>query len=334
MKEFLVDMSLDTATAIAHPNIALIKYWGDRDAELHIPANGSISMNLAGLHSRTTAAFSPDSSRDIVIINGQCASNEAQLRISKFLNRFRTAYGVGSFFRIESVNNFLANAGIASSASAFASLSLAVTTVCGLKLSEPELSRLARLGSGSACRSIPGGFVEWQAGTDHESSYAFSFAPPTHWDLLDCITIVNVNPKAISSLQGHCLAATSPLQTARVAHIEQHLCECRQAILERDFDLLARVVELDSNMMHAVMMTSDPPLMYWLPATVSIMQSVIGWRKKGLSVCYTVDAGANVHVLCETGVSTMIIESLHEIPGVLKVMETKIGGPVNIEIDI
>lgn len=333
MKEFLMDMPIDTATAIAHPNIALIKFWGDRDADLHIPANGSISMNLAGLFTRTSAAILPEPPQDIIIINGQQATNAAQLRVSQFLDRLRKMYGVNSCFRIESANNFPSGAGIASSASAFAALSLAVTTACGLNLSESELSRLARLGSGSACRSIPGGFVEWQVGNDHESSYAFSIAPPSHWDLVDCIAIVDDRTKPISSLQGHALAAASPLQAARIAHSAFRLDNCRQAITNRDFDLLARVVELDSNMMHAVMMTSSPPLLYWLPATVAVMQSVIDWRKKGLPVCYTVDAGANVHVLCEGKVSTTVVERLQDIPGVLRVVEAKTGGPAYLEIE-
>lgn len=319
-------MTINSVTAIAHPNIALIKYWGDRDSDLHIPANSSISINLEGLFTRTSASLSGVSEQDTIIINGQPAVEIAQVRITQFINRFRSLFGVNGFFDIESENNFPSNAGIASSASAYAALSMAICEASGLNLNEAELSCLARLGSGSACRSIPGGFVEWQAGSDHESSYAFSIAAPLHWDLVDCITIVDESPKTVSSLKGHTLANTSPLQTARITHSEQRMSDCRQAIMTRDFDLLARVVELDSNMMHAVMMTSKPPLMYWRPATIAVMQSIIEWRKNGFAVCYTIDAGANVHVLCESGILPKITDRLREIPGVLKLIEAKIGG--------
>ncbi len=320
-------MSNNSGTATAHPNIALIKYWGDRDIKLHIPSNGSISMNLAGLHTRTTATLVPGLLSDEITINGQPAVGAPQIRVSNFLNHVRELCACHDFFRIESTNNFPSGAGIASSASAFAALSLAATSACGMPLNEAELSRLARLGSGSACRSVPGGFVEWQAGDDDKSSFAFSLAPPTHWDLVDCTTIVDDQPKQMSSLQGHSLAVTSPLQAARIAHSALRLDDCRQAIMSCDFDLLARVVVLDSNIMHAVMMTSNPPLLYWRPATIAVMQAVVEWRNSGLPVCYTVDAGANVHVLCEANSSVAVVELLREIPGVLRVIEAKPGGP-------
>ncbi len=324
---------MESATAVAHPNIALIKYWGDRDVDLHIPANGSISINLADLNTRTTAAFSTDLPGDDILIDNQPAMESTRSRVSQFLDRFRKLYRVNGYFQIESANNFPSSAGIASSASAFAALSLAASAAYGLNLNEAELSRLARLGSGSACRSIPAGFVEWQTGTDHESSFAYSIAPPSHWDLVDCITIVDDRAKSVSSLQGHIMAATSPLQTARIKHTESRLFDCRQAIAQRDFDLLARVVELDSNMMHAVMMTSNPPLLFWLPATVAVMQFVIDGRKKGLPVCYTIDAGANVHVLCEESYASTVIARLKEIPRVLRVIEAKPGGAAILNTD-
>ncbi len=151
-------------------------------------------------------------------------------------------------------------AGIASSASAFAALALAASAAAGLKLSEKDLSRLARRGSGSACRSIPGGFVEWQAGQDDDTSYAVSIAPPEHWALVDCIAIVSQEHKPTGSAEGQALAHTSLLQAARLADAPRRLEICRRAILDRDFAAFAEVVELDSNLMHAVMMTSSSPL--------------------------------------------------------------------------
>jgi len=323
-------MNDETIIAIAHPNIALIKYWGDIDVEWHIPANSSLSMNLAELFTQTAVTPSPHLSKDTLLIDGRPASDNAVSRVEYFLNRFRDMYKLSGYFEIVSVNNFPSNAGIASSASAFAALSLAVTRASGLSLGEAELSRLARLGSGSACRSIPGGFVEWQAGNNHESSFAFTIAAPSHWNLVDCIAIVETKEKEISSLQGHEMAQSSPLQQARIIHADERMDECRFAIMSRDFDLLARVTELDSHMMHAVMMTSNPPILYWQPTTLAIMQAVIEWRKTGIPVCYTVDAGANVHVLCEADYSTEVTERLKEIPGIIQVMLAKTGGQATI----
>ena len=144
-----------------------------------------------------------------------------------------------------SENNFPTGAGIASSASAFAALALAASKAAGLDLPEAELSRLARRGSGSACRSIPGGFVEWQSGTGDEDSFAVSISPPDHWALADCIAVVSAEHKPTGSTEGHALAGTSPLQNARVADAPRRLDVCREAILNRDFNMLAEIIEHD-----------------------------------------------------------------------------------------
>ena len=323
-----------TATAISCPNIALIKYWGNRDQNLNLPSNGSISMNLAGLETRTTVSFDPDLVSDQLSINGQPATPPALSRVSAFLDRVRERVGFTHFASVVSANNFPTGVGIASSASAFAALSLAATRAAGLELAERELSRLARLGSGSACRSIPGGFVEWQAGEDDQDSFAYSIAPPDHWDLADCIAVLSENPKQISSLEGHALADTSPLQAARVADAPRRLEVCRQAIRERDFMRLAEIVELDSNLMHAVMLTSTPRLIYWLPETLTILQEVSAWRRDGLPVCYTVDAGPNVHVLCTAADVNQVADRLLHIPGVAHVLKASMGGPTHLVLEL
>ncbi len=201
-----------SATAQASPNIAFIKYWGNLDSQLRIPANGSISMNLGGLTTHTTVTFDPNLAGDELLLGGKPAPSLALLRVSVLLDRVRLLAGSTLHAHVESANNFPAGAGIASSASAFAALSLAASAAAGLQLGKSELSRLARTGSGSACRSIPGGFVEWQAGHNHETSYAFSIAAPDHWDLVDCVAIVSHAHKRTGSSEGHHLASTSPLQ--------------------------------------------------------------------------------------------------------------------------
>jgi diphosphomevalonate decarboxylase len=321
---------MTTATAIANPNLAFIKYWGNRDNTLRIPMNGSISMNLDGLYARTTVSFQPSLSFDELIINGHEVMGAGLERISYILDVIRGMANIQERAEVMSENNFPSGAGIASSAAAFAALALAGSHAAGLRLEERELSRLARRGSGSAARSIPGGFVEWQAGTCDEDSFAFSIAEPGHWDLVDCIAIVSAAHKKTGSTEGHSIAATSPLQAARVADAPRRLEICRSAIFERDFNAFASIVELDSDMMHSVMMTSTPQLHYWKPASLEVMNCVRQWRLEGLPVCYTLDAGPNVHVMCLETEAQVIEKRLREIRGVQNVLVARPGGPAKI----
>ncbi len=317
---------MSTATAQSHPNIAFIKYWGNQDEALRIPTNGSISMNLDGLHTRTTVTFNSGLAADRFALNRKPVEGPGLKRVSDFLDRVRRLAGLGLFAQVESENNFPSGAGIASSAAAFAALSLAASAAAGLRLSEAELSRLARTGSGSACRSVPGGFVEWGRGEDDSSSYAWSIAPPAHWDLIDCVAVVSQAHKQTGSTAGHARAASSPLQAARVADAPRRLDLCRQAILDRDFEALAEIAELDSNLMHAVMITSRPALFYWLPATLELMTRVRLWRESGIPVFYTIDAGPNVHVICPTGYVEQVKELLGLVPGVSNILLAHPGG--------
>jgi diphosphomevalonate decarboxylase len=321
---------MDPCTARANPNIAFIKYWGNREDALRLPANGSISMNLDGLESRTTVRFDESLSADEIKINSTIAGAKARVRACKMLDEVRLLAGIKYFAKMESQNNFPTSAGIASSASAFAALALASTSAAGLKLDEADLSRLARRSSGSACRSIPGGFVEWIAGTGDGDSYAISIASPEYWDLADCIVIISDEKKSTGSTEGHTLAGTSPLQAARVVDAPRRLEICRDAILTRDFAVLADVIETDSNLMHAVMMTSDPALFYWQPATLVVMQAVREARAKGMPVCYTIDAGPNVHVICTGVVSGEMAKLVGSIPGVREVRLARVGGPARV----
>ncbi len=321
---------MTTATAQASPNIAFIKYWGNRDQALRIPANGSISMNLDGLTTRTTVSFQPSLAFDELIINGYEVTGAGLDRVSSILDIIRGLADISDRAEVMTENNFPSGAGIASSASAFAALALAGSKAAGLSLSEPELSRLARRGSGSASRSIPGGFVEWQAGTTDEDSFAFSIAVPDHWKLVDCVAIVSAAHKKTGSTEGHSIAGTSPLQEARLADAPRRLEICRSAILDRDFDSFAMIVELDSDMMHSVMMTSTPALHYWKPASLSVMNAVRQWRGEGLPVCYTLDAGPNVHVICPETEAHVVDKRLREIAGVTDVLVARVGGAAGI----
>ncbi len=321
---------MTTATAQAFANIAFIKYWGNCNPDSRVPANGSISMNLDGLYTRTQVTFDKALAADELVLEEKLVSGPPLQRVSGFLDHVRKMAKIRDYARVESANNFLMGAGIASSASAFAALALAASTAAGLRLSEKDLSRLARLGSGSACRSIPGGFVEWNVSECDEDSYAISIAPPDHWKLADCIAVVSQAQKPTGSTEGHALAETSPLQAARVAGAPRRLDLCRRAILERDFSALAGLVELDSNLMHAVMITSTPPLFYWQAATLEILRLVPEWRRAGLPACYTVDAGPNVHILCPAESVAQVRARLAEIPGVQDILVAFPGGSTRL----
>jgi len=321
---------MDQVTAIAHPNIAFIKYWGNRDDNLRLPSNGSISMNLGGLETRTQVLFDEDLPADILTINRETTGGAALDRLSQVLEIVRNMAGINTFARVLSDNNFPTGAGIASSASAFAALALAAAKAAGLELSEGELSRLARRGSGSACRSVPGGFVEWKAGSGDQDSFAVSIAPPDHWDLADCIAVISTKHKATGSSQGNAVAGTSPLQMARVEDAPRRLDICRNAVLQRDFEALTAIVELDSNLLHAVMMTSSPALFYWQPATLMVMQSIREERARGLPACYSIDAGPNVHVITPQVETRRVTDFLSSLPGVQDVRIALVGGPARL----
>lgn len=323
-------MSTRTATSVACANIAFIKYWGNRDNTLRLPSNGSISMNLDGLFTRTTVTFSASTRTDKLFLNKKPVHGPGLERVSAMFDLVRGMVGMNQRAEVVSENNFPSGAGIASSASAFAALALAASKAAGLDLSERELSRLARRGSGSASRSIPGGFVEWQVGADDGDSIAFSIAPAEHWALVDCIAVVSSAHKKTGSTEGHAIAGTSLLQAARVADAPRRLDLCRRAILNRDFDTFASIVELDSDMMHAVMMTSSPALHYWQPASMAVMKAVRQWREEGSPACYTVDAGANVHVICPEKEADEIAVRLRKIAGVKTVLTACAGGPAKL----
>jgi diphosphomevalonate decarboxylase len=330
-------MSNWRATAVACANIALIKYWGNRDQALRLPSNPSLSMNMAGLTTTTTVEFDPALKQDVFVLGGREIGGQGLERVGRFLDEVRTKTSEALretsevstvFARVDSRNNFPSGAGLASSASGFAALAVAASAAAGLQLSEAELSRLARLGSGSACRSVPGGFVEWTLGEDDRSSYAHSIAPAEHWDLRDVVALIDVEHKAVDD--GNAVVDGDTSRCKRRCTASDRLVQVRAAVLARDFASLANVVELDSLMMHAVMITSSPILMYWQPATVAVMHAVRQWRANGLAACTTIDAGPNVHVICTAEAADEVALRLRVIPGVRQVITARVGGPAHL----
>lgn len=285
------------ATAVANPNIAFIKYWGKADAALNLPANPSLSMNLAALTTVTTVEFRSGLATDTAIIDGQPATDQALARVVDHLDRVRALAKTQDRAWVVSRSDFPIGTGLASSASAFAALSLAATQAAGLELADGDLSRLARLGSGSACRSVPAGFTIWR-GEDDQTSYARQVAPPEHWDLHDVVAVVTRQHKKVGSYKGHDLAPTSPLHQARLAAVPELLAMVQRAIQNRDLAAMGAALEQDALAMHGVMLTSQPSLLYWEPETVAVLQAVRRWRGDGLPVYFTLDAGPNVHCIC------------------------------------
>ena len=308
------------ATAKAPANIAFIKYWGKKDEKLRLPANSSISMNLSNTFTVTSVEFNPRLTHDELIINGSKSVGDEIKRVSNHLNLIRNLSKVKDFARVESKNNFPKGSGIASSASGFAALTVAASGAAGLRLSEKELSVLARLGSGSACRSIPDGFVEWKSGDTSEESYAYSLFAPDYWRICDLIAIVGENSKKVSSTQGHAIAETSPFYKTRIAGMKNKITEIKSAMTNKDFTKFGEILEAEAVNMHAVMMTSVPPLYYWLPETLKVIAQVVGLRSGGTECYFTIDAGPNVHVICDEADADKIKSRLIGITGVKQIL--------------
>ena len=318
---------MSKATAVANPNIAFVKYWGKIDETLNLPANPSLSMNLAALTTVTTVEFRPGLRVDAVTIDDRPAVGESFDRVVAHLDRVRSLAGIAVRARVVSRNDFPAGTGLASSSSAFAALSLAATRAVGLDLDERALSRLARLGSGSACRSVPAGFSLWEGDSD-ETSFSRQVAGRGHWDLIDVVAIVSYEHKTIGSQNGHDLASTSPLHRARLAAAPGWLKAVLWGIRDRDLSAMGPCIEADALAMHGVMMTSVPSLLYWTPATVSVLQAVRSWREEGLRVYFTLDAGPNVHCLCESADALEIEQRLRNLAGVQDVLVSGAGDGV------
>ncbi len=306
-------------TAVAPANIAFIKYWGKKDAALRLPWNDSISMNLSQAFTTTSVEFSSNFIKDEV----KGLEGEEVAHVSKHLDRLRKIKGSTLFARVDTLNTFPKSSGIASSASGFAALTVAAVSALGLSLSEKELTILARLGSGSACRSIPDGFVEWIASEDSDKSYAHSLYLDFYWDLRDVLVIVQTEKKKISSSAGHEAATSSPFFHARLMSLPERVERVKEGLKKKDLGILGPAIEEDCVNMHAVMMTQTPALFYWNGATMNIIQSVIGWREEGLPVYFTIDAGPNVHLICEEKDAQNVARKVRQLAGVKKVIVNK-----------
>ncbi|MBI2596545.1 diphosphomevalonate decarboxylase [Candidatus Daviesbacteria bacterium] len=286
------------ATAIAPSNIAFTKYWGRKDEQLRLPANSSIAMCLSNLLTTTTVEFSPTFKKDQIIINGGKDSGEVE-RVIKHLDHIRKIAGINLKAKMVSNNNFPSGTGLASSASGFAALTLAAVKGAGLTLSEKQISILARQGSGSACRSIPGGFVEWLDGDTSDTSYAIQIFPSNWWKIANVVAIISQKRKEVSSSIGHQAAYSSPFMATRVANMPEKNKLIKKLIKEKDFKKFGELIEREALEFHAITLTQNPSLIYWTPGTVLLMKLIQKWRNEGLLVYFTLDTGQDIHLICE-----------------------------------
>lgn len=292
------------ATAKSPANIAFIKYWGKANDEETLPVNNSISMNIDSCYTITTVEFSPKFKEDEVQIKFfkgkfKKVTGLQFERVINQVNRFRRLKNCDLKVKVWSENSFPSDAGIAASASGFSALTKALAGAFRMKIGLKKLSILTRLaGSGSACRSVIDGFVEWKAGKDSDSSYAVQIAPKEYWDLGDLVVVVKDEKKEFSSLEGHALAQTSPFYPKRQELLKKRINMVKKAIREKDFLLLGKCIEEEAVEMHMIAMTARQPIFYWNEGTMEVIHFLFQIRKNNLFGFFTIDAGPNVHVIC------------------------------------
>lgn len=318
-------------TVVAPANIAFVKYWGRRDDNLILPLNSSISMNISGCTTTTSCEWG-DWSSDSIKIKFQGKSlieveGVAREKALKVIERVRSKLGTKLKVKIESENNFPEATGIASSASGFSALTKALYESYGAELSEREMTIETRLsGSGSACRSIPDGFVLWEKGEkeDGSDSFAYSLAPSTHWNLIDLVCVVDIGNKKVSSGEGH-VRAKNEYMEARLSNIKNRVKETIDAIKTKDLEKLGVVTEIEALSLHTVCMMSEPPIFYWNDKTFLVMEAIRELREIGVPAYYTMDAGANVHIITELDYEQKVVDHLKSVPGVIKTISSRAG---------
>lgn len=287
--------------ARAHTNIALIKYWGKADEALIIPMNNSLSVTLDRFYTETRVTFDETLTEDQLILNGEAVNAKESAKIQRYMEMIRKEAGISEHALIESENFVPTAAGLASSASAYAALAGACNEALQLGLSDKDLSRLARRGSGSASRSIYGGFAEWEKGHDDESSFAHRVeADGWENELAMVFVVINNKSKKVSSRSGMSLTRdTSRFYQYWLDNVEPDLKETKEAIAQKDFKRMGEVIEANGLRMHATNLGAQPPFTYLVPESYDAMRIVHECREAGLPCYFTMDAGPNVKVLIE-----------------------------------
>jgi diphosphomevalonate decarboxylase len=309
----------------AAANVALIKYWGKLDLEKNIPAAASLSIGIEHLRTDTKISKSRGDTDTLV---GKFKKSEEQ-RILNYVSMAKKLLGVSGGLEIETENNFPASSGLASSASGFAAIALGIDKFYGLDMPREDISRLARLGSGSAARSIYGGFVQMDTGPDPSAKPLVVDDP---WPLDILVLVTEEQPKKMSSTDSMNLTKdTSPFYSAWLDTQEADFLKAKDAIEEKDFWKLAQISEHNCLKMHSTIMTSKPPHVYWNPTTVEILHQVQKIQKEGLRVFFTIDAGPQVKLICDPSDTQRILEKFESMSGISRRIVTKVGGEPKIE---
>ncbi len=317
---------MQKSTAKAHSNIALVKYWGKKDDGLRLPANSSVAIALDEAFTLTTVDFSDTYKEDTVELLGQGFEDDEVEKVKKHLDRVRKLAHITTKAKVVSKNNFPKSAGMASSASGFAALSMAAASSAGLQLSEREMSVLARNGSGSASRSIPGGVSVWYTADDDESSYAEQIAYPKQWDLKVLLVMAeDTSAKKVSTTDAMAMATTSPYYTQAVIQAEQNIVSLREAMNRGDWRAFGKVIEDECYRLHAICMTQNPNILYWRGVTIEVFQAMYKLRDQGVEAFFTVDAGPHVHIVCQGKDVGGIKATLDHVAGIKTVIECSIG---------
>jgi diphosphomevalonate decarboxylase len=298
------------AAARAHTNIALIKYWGKKDERLILPMNSSLSLTLDAFYTETSVLARDDLAEDSIVMDGKTPEAGTAGKIRRFMDLVREKSGHRVYAEIQTTNHVPVASGLASSASGFAALAAAASGAYGLDLTQQALSRLARRGSGSASRSIAGGFVEWQKGYDDASSYAVPI-DRADWGVRMIVVGVDRNRKKISSREGmKRTVATSPFYPVWISEAEKDLAAMKQAVRQHNLKDIGRIAEANALKMHALMLAADPPFCYWEAGTMTAMHCVHELRAQG-TVCYfTIDAGPNVKIICDDADVARVLDKL------------------------
>ena len=319
------------ATAKAHTNIALVKYWGKKDQELIIPQTDSLSLTLNEFYTTTTVNFDNHLTSDLVAIDQQTLSKKEAKKVVHVLDIVRQLSGIKAFARVESINHVPTAAGLASSASAFAALAGAASTAAGLNLSNRDLSRLARRGSGSATRSIYGGLVEWQKGIDDASSFAQPILENVDFPIEMLAVLVDTKKKKVSSRSGmQSSVETSPYYDAWRQVVANDMVAIKKAIKAKDIDQIGHIAEENALRMHALTFSADPGFTYFNGETLTIIKAVEDLRNQGINCYYTMDAGPNVKVIYDRENRSKIVEKLSNIVGPERLVVSQPGPGIKI----
>ena len=312
-------------SAIAHPNVALVKYWGKRPARGNLPAMGSLSLTLGFLATRTMVRLDQADGQDALTLNGRENSRDLK-RMQDCLAPLRRRAGASGFATVDSHNDFPTGAGLASSASGMAALALAGASALGLAKDSALVGRAAMAGSGSAPRSLHGGVVLLSIDPEGTWSCA-SLLPPEQWPLKVAVAVTQAGPKQTDSRSGMELTRrTSPFYKAWLESQKGDLEDARRAVAQRDFGRLAELSEGNCLRMHASAMGASPPLVYFNGATVECMLRIKALARDGWPVFFTVDAGPQVKAVCLPDVLDEVCDALGQVPGVRQVLSGDLGG--------